>query len=77
VRSGHFPDYIVCDLLSRATLAVVVRHASGDLTPPGPRMVKAIVNGAAVLAETGPSPDLARMSRPATTIPCRHAVSRC
>lgn len=59
VRGGHFPDYIVCDLLSRAALAVVVRHEAGDQAPPAMRIVKAIVNGAVVLAEVSPPADLA------------------
>jgi len=56
-RAGHFPDYIVCDLLSRAALAVVVRHDAGERAPPAMRIAKAIVNGAAVLAETGVAAD--------------------
>ena len=59
VRGGHFPDYIVCDLLCRAALVVAVRHEAGDPAPPAMRMVKAITNGAAVLAEASPPADLA------------------
>lgn len=59
VRSGHFPDYIVCDLLSRAALVVVIRHDAGDRSPPAMRIAKAIVNGAAVLVEAAPPADLA------------------
>ncbi len=59
VRSGHFPDYIACDLLSRAALTVVVRHEAGDRSPPALRIAKAIANGTAVLTETGSPPELA------------------
>lgn len=59
VRAGHFPDYIVCDLLSRAALAVVPRHEATDRTPPAMRIAKAIANGALVLTETGLPADLA------------------
>lgn len=59
LRAGHFPDYIVCDLLSRAALVVVVRREAGDRAPPSMRIAKAIANGAAVLAEAGPSADVA------------------
>jgi len=55
VRGGHFPDYIVCDLLSRASLAVVVRHESRDRASPAMRIAKAIGNGAAVLSESPPA----------------------
>ena len=59
VRSGHFPDYIVCDLLSRAALAVVVRHEAGDRAPPAMRIAKAIANGVSVLTEARSPSELA------------------
>lgn len=76
VRGGHFPDYIVCDLLSRAALVVVARHKAGDPAPPAMRIVKAIVNGAAVLAEASPPTGLAPYVEACTydAIPARCAA---
>lgn len=53
VRTGLFPDYIVTDLLSRAKTVAVVGPASAPQTVLGPHVLKAVCNGAFVVAEPG------------------------
>jgi len=50
VRPGAMPDYLVTDLLSRAKVVAVIddQPATGAL---GPRIVKAVCNGALVVTE--------------------------
>jgi hypothetical protein len=57
VRAGAFPDYIVTDLLSRAKVALVVGGSAGPDAACGPRALKAICNGALVVADAGSVPE--------------------
>ena len=57
VRAGLLPDYIVADLLSRAKVVAAVDGAPGGEASLAPRALKAICNGAAVIAQMGTVPD--------------------
>lgn len=76
VRPGYFPDYLVTDLLSRAALAVITRNHPLDRAPVVPRLLKAICNGAAVLAEVGPAGGFA-LSACGSLAPYDDLVERC
>ncbi len=51
LRAGALPDYLATDLLSRAKLVVVAGDGVTPLAALAPRILKAICNGALVLAE--------------------------
>lgn len=75
VRPGHFPDYIVSDLLSRAALVVVTRGDETEAMVPQARIAKALCNSTAVVSEAGPvaSP----LAPYATQCPYAEIVARC
>ena len=77
VRPGHFPDYIVTDLLSRAALVVVTRSSDTDgQAPPAARIVKAICNSVEVVVEAGPGFE-APLAAYTTPWPYDEIASRC
>lgn len=76
LRPGHFPDFIVADLLSRATTVVVTRDAAHRLSLAPQRILKALCNGTGVLAE---AEGLAGLSLAPLVASCAHdkIVERC
>jgi hypothetical protein len=57
VRAGTFPDYILADLLSRAKVVAVIGGSAGLDAALGPRALKAVCNGALVVADQGSMPE--------------------